>query len=183
MNPRMRWMGAILLCCAASDGQDLIVQSLKGTQVVVSPARSAATVVAFVSTLCPVSNAFNDRMSALYSDYSVKGVQFVFINSNANESAADVAAHAQRAGFPFEVYRDASNRIADRFGATATPEAFVIDKAGIVKYHGYIEDSINEARVQKRALRAALDAVLSGNPVVPVETKSFGCTIKRARRT
>src|ERR1019366_10814640 len=110
--------------------------------------RGSTTVVAFISANCPVSNGFNDRMTALFNDYSARGVKFVFINSNANESAAEVAQHRQSAGFPFEVYRDPGNRAADLFGAMATPETYVIDSGGILRYHGYIEDSINEARVK-----------------------------------
>jgi thiol-disulfide isomerase/thioredoxin len=181
----MRLIAAALLCCAMnaiSRGSELTVEDAKGAKVSIDLSRGP-TVVAFISTVCPVSNAFNDRMIALYNDYSAKGVQFVFINSNANESAAEVAAHSQSAGFPFVVYRDPSNRAADALGAMATPETYVIDKAGAVRYHGFVEDSTNQARVKKRALQDALNAVLAGAPVVSAETKAFGCTIKRARRS
>jgi len=68
---------------------------------------------------------------------------------------------------------------ADRFGATVTPEAFVIDSAGVVRYHGSIDDSQNERRVGTQRLRSALDAVLAGRPPAQAETKAFGCSIKR----
>ncbi len=140
------------------------------------------TVAAFISTQCPISNAFNDRMAALYKDYKPKGVRFVFINSNANESKAMVADHRTAAGFPFPVYKDAENTAADFFGAMATPATYVIDGHGLLRYRGYIEDSTNEARVKHRALRDALDAVLAGKAVPAPETKAFGCSIKRVKR-
>lgn len=85
--------------------------------------------------------------------------------------------------FGFPVYKDLNNVVADRFGAQATPETFVIDSAGVIRYHGSIDDSRNEARVKFRGLRGALDAVLAGKqPEVP-ETRAFGCSIKRVPKT
>ena len=188
----MRSLAAACLWVCAALGQglspgsrvgDFDLQKLDGTIAPFSALRGSTTVVVFISVNCPVSNGFNDRMTAVFNDYSAKGVNFVFINSNANESAAEVAQHRQRAGFPFEVFKDPRNRAADLFGAMATPETYVIDGAGVVRYHGYIEDSINAARVKHRGLRDALEAVLAGKPVPAAETRAFGCSIKRARRT
>jgi peroxiredoxin len=120
-------------------------------------------------------------MKAVYNDYAAKGVHFVFINANGTESAAEVAEHAKAHGFPFAVYKDASGAVADRFGAQVTPETFVIDKDSVIRYHGYIDDSANEARVHNQGLRRALDAVLAGKDVPAAQTKAFGCTIKRRR--
>src|SRR5205085_7144414 len=74
------------------------------------------------------------------------------------------------------------NVVADRFGATVTPESYVIDSSGTIRYHGQIDDSRNEARIRTPGLRMALDAVLAGKPVTVQETKAFGCTIKRVRQ-
>ncbi|HEV2687905.1 MAG TPA: hypothetical protein VGV35_05100, partial [Bryobacteraceae bacterium] len=81
------------------------------------------------------------------------------------------------------VYKDGNNVLADRFGAEVTPESYVIDSNGVIRYHGSIDDSQNEARIRTRGLRLALDAVLAGKPVEITQTKAFGCSIKRARRT
>ena len=72
--------------------------------------------------------------------------------------------------------------VADRFGARYTPESFVIDGAGKVRYHGRIDDAQNPARVTRNSLRLAIDAVLAGREVAQPETKAFGCTIKRVRK-
>ena len=144
--------------------------------------QGATTVVTFISTQCPVSNDYNDRMNAVYRDYSAKGVKFVFVNSNSTEPAAEVGEHARRVNFAFPVYKDENNVVADQFGAQSTPEAYVIDNGGALRYHGYIDDSRNASRIQFQGLRAALDAVLAGRPVEKAETKAFGCTIKRVKR-
>ena len=139
------------------------------------------TVVTFISTRCPVSNGYNDRMNQLFEEYGKKGVRFFFVNANSTEPAAEVEAHRQQAGFAFPVYKDVS--AAERLGAEFTPEAYVIDGAGKLTYHGYIDDSRNEARVTNPALRQAIDATLAGKPVANPVTRAFGCTIKRVRRS
>jgi peroxiredoxin len=159
------------------------VQDLNGGSASFSSLRGAVTVVTFVSVRCPVSNAYNERMNAVYRDYSAKGVKFIFVNANSNESASDVREHAKSVGFAFPVYKDPNNELADRFNAQVTPESYVIDESGVIRYHGQIDDSQNESRVSARRLRAALDALLAGNPVTAQETKAFGCSIKRARRS
>ena len=140
------------------------------------------TVVLFLSAKCPISNAYADRMSAMYRDYSARGVQFLFLNANGNEDAAEIVRHIQEVSFPFPVFKDVNNRVADAAGAQMTPESFLIDASGVLRYHGAIDDSTNEARIKRRGLRDALDAVLAGKPVAAAEIKSFGCTIKRIRK-
>lgn len=161
--------------------EEFTVHDLNGTPVQFSSLRGPATVVTFVSTQCPVSNSYNDRMNAIYKDYSARGVKFVFINANRTEPAAEVAEHAKR-HFAFPVYKDENNVVADRFGASVTPEAYVIDGSGIVRYHGSIDDSMEIRRVQEQRLRNALDAVLVGKNVERAQTKAFGCTIKRMKK-
>ncbi len=162
---------------------DFTLNDLKGNQVRFSDLRGDITLVMFIATQCPVSNAYNERMKALYSDYAPKGVKFVVINANSTEPAAEVQSHAATHGFAFTVYKDPSNVVADKFGAQVTPETFVINKSGIILYHGAIDDSQNPANIKTQGLRMALDSVLSGQVVAKAETKAFGCSIKRARRT
>lgn len=159
---------------------DFKLQDLAGKEVALSELKGDVTVLTFVSVQCPISNDYNERMNGIYKAYQGK-VNFVFINSNHTEASPAVAEHAKQAGFAFPVYKDAGNVVADRFGATVTPESFVIDKAGTVVYHGSIDDARNPARVTNQALRNAIDAVKAGKAVAQSETKAFGCTIKRKR--
>lgn len=152
----------------------------KGNPVRIAPGQP--TLVVFVSVQCPVSNAYNERMKALYNDYSGKGIRFLFVNANQTEPASEVERHAQSVGFPFPVYKDVNNVVADQFGAQFTPEAYLMDASGTLRYHGHIDDAQNPARITSNTLRAALDAVLAGKPVERTETKAFGCTIRRVRK-
>jgi peroxiredoxin len=162
---------------------DFSVTQLKGSSAQFSKLRGAVTLVMFISVQCPVSNAYDDRMKALYEDYAPKGVKFVVINANRTEPPAAVQEHAQEHGFPFAVYKDQNNVVADRFGATVTPETYVVDSAGILRYHGSIDDSQTLARVTTQRLRLALDAVLAGKEPPQTETKAFGCSIKRVPKS
>jgi len=75
--------------------------------------------------------------------------------------------------------KDEGNAVADLFGATRTPEIFILDKNLNVLYHGRIDDNKNESEVTTNDLKNALDEILSGKEVTNKITKQFGCTIKR----
>jgi peroxiredoxin len=179
-------LSAGLLCAQefklGSKAPDFQIRDLDGKAVAFSALKGPITVVTFIATECPVSNSYNQRMSDLYRDYSSKNVKFIFVNANRSEPASEVRDHAKRVGFPFPVYKDPDNLVADRFDAQVTPESYMMDSAGILRYHGSIDDNMNESRVHTQRLRAALDALLGGKPVPASETKAFGCTIKRVRK-
>lgn len=181
-------VAASLLATLAIQGQevrlgapvaDFQVLDVQGAAHSFASLKGDTTVVVFISARCPVSAAYNGRMEALYQDYSSKGVKFIFVNANVNEPNDEVKAHAQRVGFTFPVYRDSGN-VAELFNAQVTPETYVVNKAGVLRYHGAIDDSQNEARIKKQSLRAALNEVLTGKTVTVAETKAFGCSVKRA---
>ncbi len=140
-----------------------------------------AIVVLFIATKCPVSNAYNTRMASLSADYKGKGVVVVGINANKAESAPEVGSHAKEHGLDFAILKDVNNVIADRFEASVTPEAYVLNQSYDVLYHGRIDDSQREGNVQSRDLRAALDEILKGTAVSTASTKAFGCSIKRVK--
>jgi peroxiredoxin len=136
-------------------------------------------VVMFIATQCPVSNAYNTRMVDLYNLYTPKGIVFLAINSNKQESIAEIAEHSTKHGFQFPVLKDWKNVIADKFDAQVTPETYLIDSTGVLRYHGRIDDERVLSKVTRHDLRDALDAYLEGKPILRRDTKAFGCTIKR----
>jgi len=179
-------LGAALCASATSVGigqglQSFELRDTKGAAATFQ-LKGRVSAVIFYSTECPISNEYNDRMNVLFKDYSAKGVQLVFVNANQNESVSEMVSHAKSAEFVFPVYKDTNNVVADRLGASVTPEAFVFDSTGTLRYRGHIDDARNPARAQVHGLRNALDQVLSGKPVTKAESKAFGCTIKRVRK-
>lgn len=152
-------------------GKKHSLQSLKGEK---------GTVFIFVSTQCPVSNAYNERMEKLAQDYKARGVSVVGINANSTESADDVKAHAAQNNLTFMILKDKGNKVADQLGATNTPEVFFLDAGGKLVYRGRIDNARNSKSVSANDLRDAIDATLDGKPVANSFVRAFGCSIKRS---
>ncbi|CAN5886893.1 hypothetical protein BH18ACI4_BH18ACI4_13110 [soil metagenome] len=153
------------------DGKEHSLNSLKGKN---------GSVLIFVATKCPVSNAYNERMEKLAQDYKTRGVNVIGINSNVAESATAVKAHAAQNNLTFTVLKDPANKIADRLGATVTPEVYFLDGNNKLIYRGRIDNAKDAARVNSSELRDAIEAALAGKPVAKTTATAFGCTIKRA---
>ena len=151
-------------------GQERSLKSLAGKK---------GTVLLFIAVQCPVSNAYNERMEKLAADYKGKGIAVIAINSNSKEDADAVRAHAAENKLTFPILKDPANRIADKLGATVTPEAYFVDAGNKLLYHGRIDNSRNAAQIETSDLRNALDAALAGKAIEKSEAKAFGCTIKR----
>jgi peroxiredoxin len=143
-----------------------------------------AVVVIFSCNHCPYVKAYEDRMIALAREYAPKGVQFLVINSNdptkyPEDSFDNMVKRAQEKGYPFPYLHDETQQIARAYGAQRTPEVFLFDSATKLRYHGTIDDNPQDpAKVTKRYLKDALDAVLAGREPDLKETQPVGCTIK-----
>ena len=138
------------------------------------------TVLLFIAVQCPVSNDYNERMEKLAQDYKAKGIAVIGINSNVAEDATTVKAHAAENKLSFTILKDPGNKIADKLGATVTPEAYFLDSGNKLVYHGRIDNARNATKIESNDLRNAMDAALAGKAVEKAEAKAFGCSIKRA---
>ena len=144
-----------------------------------------AIVVLFLGIECPINNAYLPRLAELYKDYEPKGVAFLAINSNCQDTPLRVAGHAREFGIPFPVLKDTANVVADKFGARRTPEAFVLRPDGTILYQGRIDDQFGFGGTRRpeptrRDLVEALDDVLAGKAVRVAKTDVTGCIISRA---
>jgi peroxiredoxin len=133
-----------------------------------------AVVVLFISTVCPYANYFAGHMRELAATYGPRGVLVVGVNSNNWESRDEVAEHAREKGFTFPIIKDEIHVIADRLGVERTPEAFLVDSTGTLRYRGWVK-----SRQESPDLRRAIDAVLEGRRVRRPVTKAFGCAVDR----
>lgn len=153
------------------DSKDHSLKSLAGKN---------GTVLLFMAVQCPVSNAYNERMEKLAQDYRARGINVIGINSNVKEDAAAVKAHAAEHNLTFTILKDPGNKIADKLGASVTPEAYFLDANNKLLYHGRLDNARNPDQIETSDLRNALDAALAGKAIEKTEAKAFGCTIKRA---
>jgi len=140
---------------------------------------SKGTVLIFIATQCPVSNGYNERMEKLAQDFKARGINVIGINANSTESAADVKDHAAKNNLTFTILKDNGNKVADRLGASRTPEAYFLDAGNKLLYHGRIDNSRDITQVNSSELRDALEATLAGKPVPKATANAFGCSIKR----
>jgi peroxiredoxin len=131
-------------------------------------------VVLFTSTVCPYANYFASHVRELSLSYGPRGVLFVGVNSNNWESREEIADDARERGFAFPIIKDEGHVIADRLGADRTPEAFLVDGTGRLRYRGWVK-----SKQESPDLQRALDAVLAGRPVRRPVTKAFGCAVDR----
>ncbi len=142
--------------------------------------KAKAIVLVFTCNHCPVAKAYEDRLVALQKDYKERGVQLIAVN--VNNMAADrlepMKERAKDKKFNFPYLYDSSQKIGLDYGATKTPEVFLLDQQRKVAYHGAIDDSQNPDKVKTQHLRDALDAVLAGKKPPKTEASAFGCGIK-----
>lgn len=152
------------------DGKVQTLDGLKGKN---------GTVVVWLSAQCPVVKAYKDRINEIAAAYQAKGINFVGINSNATEDLAWVKSNIAEFGYRFPVLIDKGNVLADKWGATVTPEVFYFDAKNKLLYHGAIDNDRSGQNITTPYLKAAFDAALSGKPIEKTRANAFGCTIKR----
>ena len=142
-----------------------------------------AVAVVFSCNHCPTVKDYEDRMVQIQKDYMNKGVVLVAINPNDSikypeDSFENMIVRAREKHFNFPYLRDEDQSVARAFGAERTPEVFLIDSRGMLRYHGRIDDSRDPKNVKSPDLRNALDALLAGRSISVVETEPHGCTVK-----
>jgi peroxiredoxin len=143
-----------------------------------------ALVVMFICNHCPYVQAVEERIIALGREYGPRGVQLVGICSNDPTDYPDdrperlLARWRDKAyGFPYLI--DETQDVARAFGAVCTPDLYVFDRERRLAYHGRLDDDWQRAaRVKRRDLAAALDAILEGRAPSKDQTHSIGCSIK-----
>ncbi len=179
------------LCAAALAGRaeaprigetvpDFTATALDGTAVSLHDAVAThrVVVVLFLSTVCPYARYFGGHLGQLAEEYRSGGVLFVGVNSNQLETAEEMVEFAAAHGQTFPIIRDPDARVADRLGASCSPEAYVVDQEGTLRYRGWVQ-----SKLRSPDLKRAIDAVLGGRPVRLANTKAFGCAIDRRRAT
>lgn len=145
-----------------------------------------ATVVMFLCNHCPYVLYVNDEIVRLAKEYQARGVSFVGISSNdaaayPEDGPDKMHTHARETGYPFPYLYDESQEVARLYDAACTPEFYVFDGQRRLVYRGQLDGSRpkrNPTPPTGEDLRAALDAVLSGKTVNPVQRPAGGCNIK-----
>lgn len=142
------------------------------------------TVIAFLGTQCPLAKQYTQRIASMESEFRDKGIRFIAVDSNVQDSLAEMAAHARRFELQIPFLKDPDQRVADLCGASRTPEVCVLDAKRILRYRGRIDDQygIGYAKDQptKNELRGAIEAIVRGEPVLVASAAASGCLIGRS---
>ena len=154
------------------EGTDLA----RGSAVQVSLESSTPTVVVFLSSRCPCSQAHEPGLKSLAQQFPE--VKWVGIHANADETETDDRAHFKNAELPFPVLRDSGSQWADAFGALKTPHAFVV-KDGKIIFRGGVDNSTLGNGATKTFLFDALTAIKLGKTIAEPEARALGCIIRR----
>lgn len=156
---------------ADTDGATKSLDELKGKK---------GTLIVWLSAQCPVVKAYKDRINEVAAEYQAKGIAFVGINSNATEDLTWVKSNKTEFGYNFPVLIDKGNVLADKWGATVTPEVYYLDAKNVLRYHGAIDNDRSGKSITEQYLKTAFDSALSGKEIAKTRANAFGCTIKRA---
>jgi peroxiredoxin len=152
-----------------------------------------ALVVIFTAVHCPTAEVYENRIKKLVSDFRPRGVAFVVIQPNSpralqlsemgytdvGDSLAEMkvrAAH-RHFNFPF-LYDGETQQVSRKYGPVATPPVFIFDRQRKLRYQGRIDSNPREAYAKIPDARNAIEAVLSGRPVLVDKTPSVGCSVK-----
>lgn len=148
------------------------------------PGGAPATVVVFTCNHCPYALAWHERIVAVAHEYAAHGVRVLAINPNDAERYPRDSLEAMRArvragefeGVPY--LRDESQDVARAYDAKTTPDVFLLDAGGLLRYRGAPDADYEDPSQDAALLRAALDAVLDGREPDPAQTPPVGCSIK-----
>ncbi len=148
------------------------------------PSLGKIKIVIFSCNHCPYAQAWEDRIINIQKKYSNDGVSVIMISSNDSaeypeDSFEKMKERHTEKNFNFPYLYDETQEIAKMYGAERTPEVFVFDDLGLLRYTGVIDDNYeDESSVTSSYLMNALDSILKGNKAEVETTDAVGCTIK-----
>lgn len=158
------------------------LRGASGKPIDARPKDDGATVLVFQSTECPIANACSPALNELYDAFPPPKVNWIGVCVDPDLTDAEIIEHARDFDLKLDIAVDPRGALARQFGATITPEAFVIDAGGKIRYHGRIDDrfadrGVRNANPEGEELKDAVAAVLDGREVKTPYAKPVGCPI------
>ncbi|WP_223550977.1 thioredoxin family protein [Aestuariivivens sp. NBU2969] len=167
---------------------DFKLENIDGNMVSLSDYKDAkGFIITFTCNTCPYAVMYEDRIIELNNKYAPKGYPVIAIMPNniiakPGDNFEAMKKRAKSKGFTFPYLIDKEQTVFPQFGATRTPQVFVLQKTkkgSVVKYIGAIDDNYKDAsEVNTKYVENAVKALLEGREVEQKETKAIGCSIK-----
>ena len=150
----------------------------------------AAVAVVFIGTDCPLAKLYAPRLEEMSKEFGPKGVVFLAINSNRQDSMTKVGAFARIHKVSYPILKDVGNKVADAFDAERTPQAFLLDRDRVIRYVGRIDDQYGlgatsgyaKPALDQSELSNAIEELLAGKTVSVPRTEATGCIIGRVAK-
>jgi peroxiredoxin len=142
-------------------------------------------VVVFLANHCPVVVGYEDRLIEFTNEMKGKPVKVVGIavSTMSQDKIPGIKDYMKEHKSNYIYGYDETQEIGKAYGATNTPQFFVLDKERKIRYTGAMDDSPqNESKVSKNYLRDAVNAVLKGESPEVDETRAVGCGISYSKR-
>ena len=146
-------------------------------------------VVYFMGTECPLAKIYGPRVQEIASEFAAADVMVLAVNANVQDSLAELESFARLHGLEYPILKDLNHKVADLFGASRTPQVFVLDRLRKIRYYGRIDAQFTfgsgvglaQPQEQRQDLAIAIRQLLDGKPVSVPATVARGCLIGRAR--
>lgn len=155
-------------------------QGSQDTSLTLSDIKEDVVVLVFLANHCPVVLNYDDRIIDFANEYKGKGVRVIGVavqRSDVDRLPA-IKNHIKEKSIPYVYGFDESQEIGKAYGATNTPQFFVLDKTRTIRYMGAMDDNQNETKVKKQYLRDAVEALLAGKAPEVSETRPVGCGVR-----
>ena len=174
---------SILWLCILALMASLQVRAVDGSLLRPLEPSGLANVLLFVSTDCPVSNAYAPELQRICATYASRGIACSLVYEDPNVTVSDVRKHLDEYRYrAVGAAIDTDGSLAATVRATVTPQAVVVDRRGTVRYSGRI-DNLYEALGRPRRvvtahdLENALNAIADGKTPEVSRTEAVGCYI------
>jgi peroxiredoxin len=154
------------------------------TSVSLPDLKEDVVVLVFLANHCPVVVGYEDRLVDFTNDYKDKNVRVVGISvsSQGQDKIPGIKDYMKDHKSTYIYGYDESQAVGRAYGATNTPQFFVLDKERKIRYTGAMDDSpSSESKVTKTYLRDAVDALLKNESPKVEETRAVGCGIGYSR--
>jgi peroxiredoxin len=157
---------------------DFELADLQGVTHKLSDTRGKIAMINFWSAECPHSERTDQYLVSLLEIWGDE-VLMLSIAANRNEPLQMIAEAAQARRTP-TVLVDSEHKVADLYKAVTTPHVFVLDREGILRYRGAVDNiTFRHRKATRFFLQEAVDALLNGKIPELQETSPYGCSIVR----
>lgn len=157
---------------------EFVLADIDGNPHRLSDGRGRVILLNFWSATCPWALRADEVLVRARQEWGERVVYWP-IDSNADETIAAIHKAAAERNLSV-VLCDFDQHVADSYGAVISPQFFVIDPEGMIRYSGALDDVTFRRRTPSRAyLTEAVSAVLAGRLPEMADTPAYGCALVR----